>query len=402
MEKVFIVGAKRSPIGSMHGTLSDFNLGELGAIVVKGAIQASGINPNDIEEVIMGNIFSAGIGPNIARQVSIKAGLPVEVPAYCLNMQCGSGMKSVINAYTSIRSGLKNVILAGGLENMSSTPMIVPGKVKRGHKMGNLELEDHMFKDGLIDGFLNYHMGITAENIVEKYGISRKEQDKFALNSQLKAKEALEQNKFENELVDIEIVSKRGINRFIKDEYPKPNTNMEVLASLKPAFKERGTVTAGNTSGISDAASATILVSQSYLENNKVNPLVEIIGIGEAGVDPSIMGMGPVPAIHKALKMANISFDDLQAIELNEAFAGQVLGVVNQLSIDFNIDREKILDITNINGGAIALGHPVGATGNRIIVTLINIMKEKNLDYGLATLCIGGGMGTALILKNIG
>lgn len=401
MEKVFIIGAKRSPIGSMHGSLSDFNLGELGAIVAKKTIESSGIKANDIEEVIMGNIFSAGLGPNIARQVSIKAGLPVEVPAYCLNMQCGSGMKSVMNAYASIRSGLKNVILAGGLENMSSTPMLVPGEVKRGHKMGNLELQDHMFKDGLIDGFLDYHMGITAENIVEKYKISRQEQDEFALSSQLKAKEASEQNKFDKELVEIEIIKKGGTNKFSKDEYPKSNTNLESLSSLKPAFKKDGTVTAGNSSGISDAASATILASHSYIKSNNIKPMVEIIGIGDAGVDPSIMGMGPVSAIHKALKMANIKFDDLKAIELNEAFAGQVLGVVSQLSIDFNLDKEKILDIINLNGGAIALGHPVGATGNRIIVTLINIMKEKNLDYGLATLCIGGGMGTAIILKNV-
>lgn len=401
MGRVYIAAAKRSAIGAMHGSLSDYDLGELGAQVVKRVISDSGINPGEVDEVIMGNLYSAGLGGNIARQVSIKAGLPVEVPAYSVNMLCGSGMKSVMNGFTSIKADIHKVVVTGGLENMSSTPMLISGKVKRGHKMGNLEVQDHMLKDGLIDAFYNYHMGVTAENIVDMHHISRQEQDEFALESNRRASKAQEEGRLAKEIVELTIPSRKGDFKVFEDEYIQKNASMEGLSKLRPAFKKEGTVTAGNASGINDAASALILVDQSIVEEKGLKPMGEIIAIGQAGVDPKIMGLGPVPAIRNVLKSAKMKFSDIEVMELNEAFAGQSLGVIKELSEEYGVAEEKLLEMTNLDGGAIALGHPVGASGNRIIVTLLRIMKERNLKYGMATLCIGGGMGTAVIIKNM-
>ena len=401
MGKVYITAAKRSAIGTMHGSLSDYDLGELGAQVIKKVIEESGVKAEEIDEVIMGNLYSAGLGGNIGRQASIKAGIPVEVPAYSVNMLCGSGMKSVMNGFTSIKAGIHRIVLTGGLENMSSTPTLIPGKVKRGQKMGNVELQDHMLKDGLIDAFYNYHMGVTAENIVDKHSIPREEQDAFALESNLRATKAQAEGRLAAEIAPVVIPSRKGDITIDQDEHIKTDATFEGLSKLRPAFKKGGTVTAGNASGINDAASALMLVDETVVEEKGLKPLAEIIAIGQAGVDPSVMGLGPVPAIRNVLKTAGMKFSDFEVIELNEAFAGQSLGVLKELSEEHGVSEEKLLEITNVDGGAIALGHPVGASGNRIIVTLLRIMKERNLTYGLATLCIGGGMGTAVIIKNM-
>ncbi len=349
----------------------------------------------------MGNVLSAGIGQGGARQVSVNSGIPVEVPAYGLNMICGSGMKSVLNAYVSIGSGMADCILAGGFESMSKAPYLTSSPLRTGNKMGGFKMEDHMLIDGLTDVFNNYHMGITAENIAEKYGISRKEQDEFAYDSQLKAIAAVDAGLFDAEIVPIEVKNRRETIMVSRDEYPNRKTNLEKLASLRTAFKKEGTVTAGTSSGINDGASAVLLVSEDFAKEHGLTPLVEIISVGQGGVDPSLMGMGPVPAIRNALKMSGMSLDDMEFIELNEAFAAQSLGVIKELVNEYGVDKEKLMAKTNIRGGAIALGHPIGASGNRILVTLIHILKDKGADYGLASLCIGGGMGNAIIVKNV-
>lgn len=401
MSKVYIVGAKRTPVGSMHGTLKDYNLGELGALVIKQLLKDANIEGKDIDEVVMGNIYSAGLGGNVSRQAAVKADIPVEVPAYALNMLCGSGMKAVINSYLSITGGMNQAVVAGGLESMSGAPYLIPGRIKNGIKMGEIEVEDHMLKDGLIDAFHNYHMGVTAENIAEKHHITREEQDAFALESQKRATKAQEAGEFEAEIVPVTIKTRKGETVFDKDEYIKPSTTIETLQKLRPAFKKDGGVTAGNASGINDAASATIIASEEFVNEKGIKPLVEIIGVGQAGVEPSVMGLGPVPSIRKALKHAGIKLSEIEAIELNEAFAAQSIGVIKELSEEHGISEEDLYKRTNQFGGAIAIGHPVGASGNRIIVTLINVMKKNNYKYGLASLCIGGGQGTTVILKNV-
>ncbi|MGF0040061.1 acetyl-CoA C-acetyltransferase [Peptoniphilaceae bacterium SGI.131] len=401
MKKVFITAAKRTPVGSFGGSLKDVHPSLLGATVVKQVLLDSKVEGKDLDEVVMGNVLSAGLGQNVARQSSLKAGVPNEVPAYALNMVCGSGMKAVMNAYTSVLSGSANLIVAGGVENMSNAPYLVSAKNRAGSRMGNQVLVDHMINDGLWDAYNDYHMGITAENIVDKHGITREEQDAFALASQQKAAKALAENKFDGEIVPVEIPSRKGTVLFEKDEYIKLDASAEGLGKLRPAFKKDGTVTAGNASGINDSASAVLVASEDVVAEKGLKPLVEIVGIGQGGVDPKVMGLGPVPAIRKALKNAGLTLADIDVLELNEAFAAQSLGVVVELAEEHGVAKEELIAKTNLNGGAIAIGHPIGASGNRIIVTLINLMKKNGYKYGLASLCIGGGMGTAVILKNV-
>ncbi|PKK93253.1 MAG: acetyl-CoA C-acyltransferase [Tenericutes bacterium HGW-Tenericutes-6] len=401
MKKVYVIGAKRSPIGSFLGTLSPMHPAEFGAQVLKRLIQDTKINVSDINEVLVGNILPAGLKQGVARQVSIYAGIPSSVPAYGVNMVCGSGMKSVMNGFTSIALGLNDLVVAGGVESMSNAPYIVPAGVRQGLKMGEQPMRDHMLYDALTDAFEGYHMGMTAEHIVEKYGFTREEQDLFAWNSQVKARHAQESGRFKDEIVPITIQTRKGDILFEEDEYINKTTSLEKLSQLKPAFKKDGSVTAGNSSGINDGASFMILASEDYIKAHNLKPIAEIIGIGQGGVDPSVMGLGPTPAIKQALKQAHLNIKDIDIFELNEAFAAQSLGVIQELTDAFEITKEDILAKTNLNGGAIALGHPVGASGNRIIVTLVHEMLKQSFNIGLASLCIGGGMGTAIILKRV-
>lgn len=401
MSKVYVVAAKRTAIGSFLGTLSPLSASEMGATVVKNILEETKVDPSVIDEVIVGNVLSAGQYQGVGRQVSIKAGIPYEVPGYSINIICGSGMKSIITAYTNIKAGEADLIIAGGTESMSNAGFIVSGKIRAGHKMADMTMQDHMITDALTDAYHKIHMGITAENIAEKYNISREEQDAFSLNSQKKAIAAIDAGKFKDEIVPIVIPNKKGDITFDTDEYPNRKTDIEKLAKLRPAFKKDGRVTAGNASGLNDGASFLMLASEEAVKKYNLKPLVEIIGTGTGGVDPLIMGMGPVPAIRKALKKANVKLTDMELIELNEAFAAQSLGVIKELCNEHKVEEKWFDDKTNVNGGAIALGHPVGASGNRITVTLIHEMKKRGVDLGLASLCIGGGMGTALVLKNV-
>lgn len=400
MSKVYISAARRSAVGSFLGTLKDVPASELATHVIKAVLEDSKVDVNKVDEVVFGNVLSAGTKQGLTRQASVNAGIPREIPAYGVDMLCGSGMKSVLNAYLQIKSGLHNVVIAGGVESMSRAPFLVDAKVRSGNKMGDLTMADHMLVDGLTDAFEGYHMGITAENVAEKYGITREQQDAFAIESQRKAIEADDRGDFEDEIVGIDVKVRRDVVHFNKDEYINRATTLEKLGKLRPAFKRDGTVTAGSSSGINDAASATVVVSEEMVKEQGLTPLVEIIGVGQAGVDPAVMGLGPTPAIALALKQAGLSLQEIDVIELNEAFAAQSLGVIHELVEEHGIDRDELLAKTNVNGGAIAIGHPIGASGNRIIVTLIHLMKKRNLKYGLASLCIGGGMGTAIVLKN--
>lgn len=399
MKKVYIVAARRTAVGKFMGSLSPFNPGELGALVIKEIIKETGISPDKIDSVIAGNILSAGQLQGVARQAAIKGGIPQEVPAYSLNMVCGSGMKAVMNAYAEILSGSAELIIAGGTESMTNAGFVMNGSLRTGNKMGNIQALDHMVADGLTDAFSNYHMGITAENIADKYGISREEQDAFAFNSQQKAIKAVDSGKFDKEIVPVEIVTRKETIIFSKDEFPNRTSSPEKLAQLRPAFKKDGSVTAGNASGVNDGASFVLVASEEAMTKYGLKPLAEIVSVGQGGVDPSIMGMGPVPAIRMALKNAGMKLSNMDLVELNEAFASQSLGVIKELITEHRVEREWIDKVTNINGGAIALGHPIGASGNRIIVTLIHELIAENKDFGLASLCIGGGMGTAIILK---
>ena len=401
MKDVYVVGAKRSAIGSFMGTLSSLHPADFGSQVLKALIKESGINVQDINEVLVGNILPAGLKQGVARQISIMSGIPSSVPAYGVNMVCGSGMKTVMNGFTNIALGLHDLVVAGGVESMSGAPYLVPGQVRSGIKMGEQPLRDHMLYDALTDAFEGYHMGITAEHIVEKYGITREEQDAFAWESQKKAIAAQDQGKFKQEIVPVVIPNRKGDIIFDADEFINRGTSYEKLAQLRPAFKKDGSVTAGSSSGINDGASFMILASEDYVKAHNLKPIAEIVGIGQGGVDPSVMGLGPTPAIKQALKHAGLNIKDINTFELNEAFAAQSLGVVKELTDTFGIAKEDIINKTNPNGGAIALGHPVGASGNRIITTLIHLMLQNEKTYGLASLCIGGGMGTALILKNV-
>ncbi|TLQ06169.1 acetyl-CoA C-acetyltransferase [Marinilactibacillus psychrotolerans] len=401
MQKVYIAGAKRTPIGSFLGALKDVSAADLGKTAIQGVLNQSGVDPTDIDEVSLGNVLSAGQGQGVSRQASIKAGIPETTPAYGTNMVCGSGLKTVMNAFIGIRAGEYNVVVAGGTESMSQAPYLIPNRTRMGIKMGNFQTIDHMVHDGLTDAFEGYHMGVTAENIAEQYGISREDQDVFAFDSQKKSIEALDNGLFKEEVVSVEYTTRRKEQVIVDtDEYPNRKANLEKMSSLRPAFKKEGTVTAGNASGLNDGASATLIVGGDYLQEKSVQPLAEIVAIGQSGVNPSIMGIGPVPAIQQALKKSELSFEDIDVFELNEAFASQSLAVVHELSEMFKVNKESLKAKTNMSGGAISLGHPIGASGNRILVTLLYTLKRKGLKYGIASLCIGGGMGAAVIIRN--
>jgi len=393
MKEVVIVSAVRTPIGNFGGSLSSFSAVDLGVIAAKEAIKRAGIIPAEINETILGNILSAGLGQNISRQISIKAGVPETSPAMTINKLCGSGLRSVSMAAQFIMLGDADVILAGGTESMTNTPYILKN-ARYGYRMGNGQIIDTMINDGLTDAFNDYHMGITAENIAEQWNISREEQDAFALNSQMKTEAAQKAGRFVDEIVPIEIPQKKGDPiLYSNDEFPKHGLTADQLAKLRPAFKKDGTVTAGNASGINDGAAMLIVMSKEKADYLGLKPLVRIISYGNAALDPRIMGYGPVPATRAALLKAKMKIEDIDLIEANEAFAAQSIAVMR----DLNLDPAKV----NVNGGAIALGHPIGASGARILTTLIYEMKRRNSATGLATLCIGGGQGTALIVENM-
>ena len=401
MNKVFIVAARRTATGSFLGSLSGVAPVDMGVAVVKEVLKDAKVAPEKVDELICGNILSAGLGQGIGRQIAVKAGIPVEVCAYSLNMLCGSGMKAVLNGVSSIRLGEANVVVAGGVESMSGAPYMVPSGARKGIKMGAFQVEDHMLKDALTDAFENIHMGITAENVAAKHGITREQQDAFAYASQQKAIKAVDEGAFDEEIVPLQVKIGREEVTFARDEFPNRTTSPEKLAKLRPAFKKDGTVTAGSSSGINDGASFVLLASEAAVKELGLTPMAEILSVGQGGVDPSVMGLGPVPAIRKALKAAGMKLSDMELIELNEAFAAQSLGVLRELSEEHGMTEEQILEKTNLFGGAIALGHPVGASGNRILVTLLYGLKRLNRQVGLASLCIGGGMGTAIIVKSV-
>ena len=401
MSKVYLVSAKRSAIGSMLGTLKDTPATWLGSEVLKALLADAKVDAASLDEVVVGNVLPAGLKQGPARQVAIGAGVPQEVPAYSLNMVCGSGMKAVMNAATAIAAGKANLIAAGGIEVMSGAPYLVSGKIRSGNKMGEMKMVDHMLFDALTDAFGNMHMGITAENVAERFGLTRQMQDEFAITSQQKAAAAQDAGKFVDEIVPVTVKAGRKEIVFAADEYINRNTSLEKLGTLRPAFKKDGTVTAGNSSGINDGASFLLLASEEAVAKYNLTPMAELVGWGQGGVDPNVMGLGPVPAIANALKDAGMKLSQMEVLELNEAFAAQSLGVVKLLAEQHDLTEEEIKARTNPNGGAIALGHPVGASGNRIIVTLAHELKHSGKTYGLASLCIGGGMGTAVILKNI-
>ncbi|NUW72253.1 acetyl-CoA C-acetyltransferase [Vibrio mediterranei] len=399
MERIFIVAAKRTPIGSFNGSLSSLSAVELGAHAIQATIEQADIAPDLIDEVIVGNVLTGGSGMGPARQAAIKAGIPDSVPAYTLNMICGSGMKVVMDGASHIRAGDADIVMACGMESMSNAPFIANGQIRRGYKMGHQNLEDSIIKDGLTDAFHQYHMGITAENIAKKFELTREEQDAFALASQKKAVHALESGDFTNEVAPLTIISRRRQTEVKSDEYPKPDCTYEALQKLRPVFTAEGTVTAGNASGINDGGSAILLASESAVQRHGLIPLAELIEYGQGAIAPEVMGLGPVPAIANALNKANLSITDIDVFELNEAFAAQALGVAHSLAEQHNIDVPWLLERTNLSGGAIALGHPIGASGNRILTTLVYQLHRTQSDLGLASLCIGGGMGTAVIIK---
>ena len=387
--KVVITSALRTAIGSLGKSLKNTESFELGSKIIKESVKNSNLKINEIDEVIMGQVLTGGLGQNPARQAAIKSGIPKEVPAYIVNQVCGSGIRSVASGYQSIKSGDSKIIIAGGQENMSLAPHAI--RLRDGNKLGDSKLTDTMIKDGLWDVFNDYHMGITAENVAEKFQVTREEQDRFALKSQEKALKAQKENKFIEEIINFKIKSKNSDTDFNKDEHPREGLNLESLSRLKPVFKKDGTVTAGNSSGINDGAAAVILMSKEEAEKRNIDSLVSIKSWASCGVDPALMGTGPIPSSKKALDIAGWSINDVDLFEINEAFAAQSIAVLKTLSIP----DEKV----NVNGGAIALGHPIGASGTRILVTLIHEMIKRDVEKGLATLCIGGGMGIAMCIE---
>ncbi|WP_419767467.1 thiolase family protein [Arcobacter sp.] len=397
--KVYIVEAKRSAIGKYLGSLKNIDPGHLAGQVIKDLVK--NIDNTLIDEVIVGNILSAGHAQGVGRQASIYGGLPNSTVAYSLNMLCGSGMKAVMNAASEIKSGNKNLIVAGGVESMSKAPFLISSKARLGIGLGDSLMVDSMINDALTDAFGNYHMGITAENIAEKFNITREAQDEYALNSQRKALIANEKGKFIDEITPITIQERKEDIVFSTDEFINKNTSLEKLTNLRAAFKDKGTVTAGNSSGINDGASFTLLASEKVVKEYNLTPLAEIVDYAEVGIDPSVMGLSPAYAIEKLLNKTNISINDIDVIEINEAFAAQSLGVFELLKDKIKLTNQTIQEKINVNGGAIALGHPVGASGNRIIVSLVHEMLKQNSEYGLASLCIGGGLGTAILLKKV-
>lgn len=401
MEKVYIVGAKRTPIGSFLGSLKSVSAVKLASQAIRGALEQAQVQSTDVTEVILGNVLSAGLGQGIARQAAIGAGLSIDVPAYSLNMVCGSGLKAVANGMSMIQSGLAQAVVTGGTESMSNAPFLVDGTIRSGRKMGHMNFTDSMLHDGLTDAFEGYHMGITAENVAREFGISRGEQDQFAIRSQEKAIIAQDSGKFADEIVPVVVETRAGVEEVAEDEYINRTTTLEKMTNLRPVFKADGTVTAANASGLNDGASAIILASGQLAAAQQLPIMAEVIAIGQGGVDPSVMGIGPVPAIKKVLEVANLTLADIDLFELNEAFAAQSLAVMNELAAESGESMETLSERTNVNGGAIALGHPIGASGNRILVTLLYELKRRSLTYGLASLCIGGGMGLAVIIKNV-
>ncbi len=391
LNEVVVVSALRTPIGAFNGTLKDVSAIDLGALVIKSVLEDAKINKEDVDEVIMGNVLQAGLGQNPARQAAIQAGLPNHVPSFTLNKVCGSGLKSIHLAAQSIMLGDADIIVAGGMENMSLAPYLLEG-ARNGYRMGDKTAVDSMIKDGLWCAFNDYHMGVTAENIASEYKLTRKEQDEFSKWSQSKAIKAQNEGKFKDEIISVEIPQRRGEPIiFSEDEYIKPNTTEESLAKLRPAFKKDGTVTAGNASGINDGAAAVLLMSREKAERLGLEPLATIVANASVGLDPKVMGLGPIESTKKALKKAKLTGSDLDLIEANEAFAAQSLAISKTLEFS----EEKL----NVNGGAIALGHPIGASGTRILITLMHELKRRDGKYGLATLCIGGGQGIATIIK---
>ncbi len=397
--KVYIVDAKRSPIGKFLGGLSTLSPSQLSSQVIKDIIKNNSIDVSKIDEVVLGSVLPAGQGQGIARQAAIQAQIPKEVVAYTLNMICGSGMKTVMNAYSQIKAEMADIIIAGGVEVMSQVPYVTEANIRTGSKMGGMNLRDSLVLDGLTDSFNNYHMGITAENIAKKYNISREKQDEFAIKSQSKAIEAIDKKKFEDEIVPIEVKSRKDIKIMDEDEYPNRSTDLEKLSKLRPAFEKGGSVTAGNASGINDGASIILVASEKAVKEYNLKPIAQIKSIGQGGVDPAYMGLGPVSAIKNALDKIEMKLSDIDLIELNEAFAVQSLGVIEELKIQYDLEDEWFEERTNVNGGAIALGHPLGASGARIITTLVHEMKKRKLKNGLASLCIGGGMGTCIVVE---
>ncbi|MCM0759489.1 acetyl-CoA C-acetyltransferase [Sporomusa sphaeroides DSM 2875] len=393
MREVVIVSAVRTAIGNFNGALAALSAPDLGAIVINAALERAGVKPEIPDEVIFGNVLQAGLGQNPARQAAVKAGLPVEVPAYTVNKVCGSGLKTVNLATQAIALGDADVIITGGTENMSQAPYLLTSKARWGYRMGHDKVVDVMINDGLWCAFNDYHMGITAENVAAAFAITREMQDQLAYESQDKATKAIASGAFKQEIVPVTIKSRKGDVVFDTDEYPKAGTTVESLSKLRPAFKKDGTVTAGNASGINDGAAALVIMSANKAKSLGIKPLARIIGYGAGGVDPSVMGIGLIAATKKALSKAGLTMDDIDLIEANEAFAAQFLAVGKELKFD----KEKI----NIHGGAIALGHPIGASGARILVTLLHAMKLRDVKHGLATLCIGGGQGVATIIERM-
>ena len=389
LNDVVITAALRTPIGTYKGSLKNLSADKLGALAIKETIFKSKLKPDDIDEVIMGHVLTSGLGQNPARQASIHAGIPVSKPAHIINQVCGSGLRSIISGYQSIKLNENKIIVAGGQENMSRAPHAI--FYREDKKLDENKLVDTMINDGLIDSFNNYHMGITAENVAEKYKISRDEQDLFALNSQEKTQKAIRENKFKNELIKLQINMSDKNFLFEKDEHPRSNLNLEDLQKLRTVFKENGTVTAGNSSGINDGAAATILMTRREAEAKGVEPLAKIVSWATCGVEPSLMGLGPIKAVNIALEKAEWKREDVDLFEINEAFAAQSIAVIRDLKIP--------KEIVNVNGGAIALGHPIGASGTRILVTLIHEIVRQGKSKGCASLCIGGGMGIAMCIE---
>ncbi|NQT61249.1 MAG: acetyl-CoA C-acetyltransferase [Bacteroidetes bacterium] len=393
MERVYIVSAARTPIGKFLGGLSSVSAVELGRICSKAVFKRAGIDPASVDEAIIGCVLASGLGQNVARQIAIHAGMAETSGAMTLNKVCGSGLRSVSLAAQIIKAGDGSLLLAGGTENMSQAPYLLH-KMRTGNAMGSVQAVDSMIQDGLWDAFNDYHMGITAENIAEKYTITREEQDFFAAESQKKAFTAQQEGFFVDEIVPVKIPQRKGKPIvFDSDEYLRPGTSIETLSKLRPAFKKEGTVTAGNSSGINDGAAMLLIAGEEAVKKYGLTPEAEIVSYGSGGVDPAFMGLGPVPSVQKALRLAGMSLSDMDFVELNEAFAAQSLAVLR----DLNVDREKV----NIHGGAIALGHPIGASGARILITLLNILKQNRAKKGLASLCIGGGQGETVIIERL-
>ena len=391
MKRVAIVSAARTPIGTFGGALKDTVAVELGALVIKEVIRRAGIQPEQVEEVIMGHVLTGGMGMNTARQAAIRAGLPDTTPAFAVNKVCGSGLKSVALAAQAVRLGDAEIVLAGGMESMSTASYVVPS-ARWGGRMGHAQILDTMILDGLTCAMAQCHMGITAENVAARHGISREEQDAFSVESQRKAGAAIAAGKFKQEIVPVTIPQKKGDPRsFDTDEHPRPDSTIEVVAKLKSAFQKDGSVTAANASGLNDGASATLLMSEEKAQALGLAPLAFIRSYASAALDPKVMGLGPVPSTRKALEKAKLGLDDIELFELNEAFAAQSLGVLRELKVD----PRKV----NVNGGAIALGHPIGASGNRVLVTLLYALQDRGLRTGLASLCIGGGQGIAMVVE---